>query len=783
MSNYLKQTFKTELALAFAQSFAADSLDNYFLFLGKASAWNDEQNPPAAEDTLREELDAWRNMMALAKINKSNVMVGIARYNWQYNTVFAQFDDIVDFYEEGNEKQFYCITDDFNVYKCISNNYGTASLYKPTTVSTEEQITQDGYVWKFMFKIREELYEFLTDYFIPIEKLESILYNDERTLQNNVKITAVPSSIDNIIVTQYGGSYPLAITTDPSNTDQKHTITEVINSNTFVLAPVFDLDKTNGIYNDYYELYIAQGPGAGSKATILSYIVDENEITVVVDKALSLTTSSVYRIYPKIEITGDGTGATAIPVMNEDKVITGIDVINSGKNYRYVTVKVYRKNESYASVTLARAILAPVFGHGYDAIRELGANYVLIHIPLRNSEKISQANAVNILNNDYRQVGILKNAFYNDVNTLIPITTEDNLATFLQIENINSYSVIYLETTQIITDNTGTKISVGDIIKQGSEQNAYQARGIIKSIILDEGTSSLNNYRITVQNTNGRFLSESSSTYPLLKEDDSVISGTITGVEVTNLYDQTTFVPNKNIIGTLSNATAKVVKWESDPYGLSGKLFINNINGSFIDSYWTKSPDGDIVLVKGENIVSYDSIISTPPTTDLDNDGDVDSVDLEILLSSWTGPQFSGSDPSKSGIIADIGTLEGENKVFYKVSTTLNVIPTSGILTASMFEPDDIIVNSAGVQGRVISFTLNTASSGTLEVNALTGSFAVNDILSILTNTEISTNARVSTIVQPEVLPFYGDVIYIQNVVPVTAATDSEEHIKVLLKF
>lgn len=783
MTNYLKQTFKTDLALSFAQSFAADSPDNYFLFLGKASAWDDEQNPPAAQDTLREELEAWRNMMALAKINKSNVMVGIARYNWQYNKVFAQFDDTIDLYEEGNEKQFYCITDDLNVYKCISNNYGVPSLFKPTTVSTEEQITQDGYVWKFMFKVREELYEFLTDDFIPIEKLESILYNDERNLQNNVKLTSVPSSIDNIIVTQFGGSYPLAITTDPSNTDQKHTISEIINSYSFVLSPVFDLDKTNGIYNDYYELYIAQGPGAGSKATILSYTVDENEITVVVDKALSVTTSSVYRIYPKIEITGDGSGATAIPVMNEDKVITSIDVINSGKNYRYATVKVYRKNESYASVTLARAILSPVYGHGYNAIRELGANYVMIHVPLRNSEKITQADAVNILNNDYRQVGILKNAFYNNTLSLTPITTEENLATFLQIENVNSYSVIYLETTQVITDNTGTKISVGDIIKQGSEENAYQARGIIKSIILDAGTSALNNYRITVQNTNGRFLSSSSSTYPLLKEDNSVISGTITGVEVSNLYDQNTFTPNKNVIGTTSNTTAKIVKWECDPYGLSGKLFINNINGNFLDSYYTKSPGGDIVLVRGENIVSYDSIVSTPTNSDLDNDGDIDAQDLAILLSSWSGPQFSGSDPSQSGIIADIGTLEGENKVFYKVSTTLNVIPTSGVLTSTMFEPDDIIVNSSGIQGRVISFTLINPSLGKLEVNALTGSFAVNNVLSILDSTEITTNARISSIVQPEVLPFYGDVIYIQNVVPVTAATDSEEHIKVLLKF
>jgi hypothetical protein len=782
MTDYLKQTLKTDLALSFAQSFASDNDDNYFLFLGKTFPWNDEQNPPKAQDTLSEELSAWRNMIALAKVNKSNVCVGVARYNWEYNKVFAQFDDFVDLYEEGNEKQFYVITDDLNVYKCISNNYNSLSLYKPTTVSSEEQITQDGYVWKFMFKVREELYEFLTDDFIPIEKLESILYNDERSLQNNVKLSSVPSSIENILVTQYGGSYPLAVIDDPSSTDQKHRIMEVVNSSTFVLSSVFDVDQTNGIYEDYYELYIAQGPGAGSKATITSYTVIDGEITVVLDKQLNgVTTNSIYRIYPKISIIGDGEGAVAIPVMNSDKMIVSIDVLNSGKNYRYATVKVYRKNETYSSVTLARAILSPIFGHGYDAIRELGANYVLIHVPLRNSEKITQANALNILNNDYRQVGLLKNAYKNNTQNLEPITTEDNLKTYLQIENINSYSVIYLEAIQDILANTQTNIAVGDIIKQGSEQNAYQARGIVKSVVTTKGT--LFEYKITVQNTNGRFLPSSSSTYPLIKNDDTVLGGNITGVDVSNIYDENTFTANKNIIGTISNSTAKVVRWECDPYGLSGKLFIDNVKGSFIDSYYTKTLGGDIVIVKGENIVSYDSIISTPQISDLDQDGDIDGNDFDILLDSWSGPQLSGINASTSGIIADIGTLESVNKVFYKVSTTLNLVPSTGNLTSGMFEPDDIIINTNGIQGRVISFTLNSPTSGTLEVNGLTGSFAANQVLSILDSTEITTNARISTIIQPEVLPYYGDMIYIQNVVPVTAANDSEEHIKVLIKF
>ena len=119
-------------------------------------------------------------MVALAKVNKGNVLVGAARHEWEYNKVFDQFDDLVDLYEEGNERIFYCMTDDYNVYKCISNNYGATSTIKPTSISSEEQTTQDGYVWKFMFKLRDELFEFLTDEFIPIEKLENIIFEDER---------------------------------------------------------------------------------------------------------------------------------------------------------------------------------------------------------------------------------------------------------------------------------------------------------------------------------------------------------------------------------------------------------------------------------------------------------------------------------------------------------------------------------------------------------------------------------------------------------------------------
>lgn len=759
MTDYLKQTLKTDLALSFAESFSATSKDNYFLFLGRPNAWvnpYDDNNPPPVNDTLSADLEAWRNMIALAKINKSNVLVGAARYNWQYNKVFDQFDDSIDLYQEGNERQFYCMTDDYNVYKCISNNYGVPSTIKPTAVTPEEQITQDGYIWKFMFKIREELYEFITDEFIPIEKLENIIFTDERSLQNNVKIGAVPSSINNVVLYQFGGSYPLAITKDES-TDAKHVITSVIDSNIYTLFPSEDLNKTDDIYNDYYELYIAEGDGAGYKSVITDYSYDptENKITVVTENVIPLSVNSVYRIYPRIKIKGDGTGASIIPVMSDEKIIVGFTVVNGGKNYHYASIDVYRKNASYSNKTLGRVILSPLNGHGYDAIKELGSNMVMIYVPLRNSEKILDADASNILKNDYRQVGIIKNAYYNVLEDLVPISSSEVYKTFIEIENINSKSQIYISTSEDLVD----LLTVGSVIKQGSESNQYQARGTVDSVV----QLNTDSYLITTTNTNGRFLPSASSTYPIIKDStvDTTINGTISGVTVTNLFDENTFLPNNFILGTTTASTAKITVWECDPYGLSGKIYFTELKGKFRNSYYAKDSLGNIVLVRGERIVGYQSI------------------DTE------TG-QLEGTSPATVGIIKSSDTVEQEIKQFYKVSTTLHLQPTTGTtLSETLFAPDDVITINNGSEASVISYTPNgtDGSSALLEITGLTGPFAVNSIITLVSNTQTVTNARITSITSPEVLPYYGDVIYIQNITPVVASNDSEEHIKVIIKF
>jgi hypothetical protein len=65
--------------------------------------------------------------------------------------------------------KFYVITDEYNVYKCLNNNYGSASSVKPTGTGVDAFNTPDGYVWKFLYNVPVALRnKFLTDSYIPV---------------------------------------------------------------------------------------------------------------------------------------------------------------------------------------------------------------------------------------------------------------------------------------------------------------------------------------------------------------------------------------------------------------------------------------------------------------------------------------------------------------------------------------------------------------------------------------------------------------------------------------
>lgn len=100
---------------------------------------------------------------------------------------------------------------------------------------------------------------------------------------------------------------------------------------------------------------------------------------------------------PTIQIRGDGTGATAIAIMEGQK-ISRIQIATPGSGYTHAEIRIFG-NGSGASAT---AMISPPGGHGSDAVYELGAFYVEVY-----QEMISNEDGFLPTTGTYRNVGVV----------------------------------------------------------------------------------------------------------------------------------------------------------------------------------------------------------------------------------------------------------------------------------------------------------------------------------------------------------------------------------------
>jgi hypothetical protein len=102
-----------------------------------------------------------------------------------------------------------------------------------------------------------------------------------------------------------------------------------------------------------------------------------------------------------ITITGDGEGCVAEAVI-ENGGIAAINVIEPGFGYTKATVTI--TGNTAAQQAYARAIVSPINGHGSDAVRELFAKDLSLSTTISTDRNLGF-----VVDNDYRQLGIIKN--------------------------------------------------------------------------------------------------------------------------------------------------------------------------------------------------------------------------------------------------------------------------------------------------------------------------------------------------------------------------------------
>jgi len=193
--------FRVHNAEQFLEAFDEASNTVMYLYIGGTSPFTDDFTPPTpTNSTANIEFIPWRDSIAAKRIQPTDVVHVIDRYNWATSTVYTQYDDLDTDLLDDN---YYVLTDDFHVYKCLFNNNGGPSTVKPTGTSTSTFATADGYIWKYMYTIStSDALKFLT--------------NDYMSVRTSVPVrdSAISGAIDVIQVTSGGSGYTSAPTVE-----------------------------------------------------------------------------------------------------------------------------------------------------------------------------------------------------------------------------------------------------------------------------------------------------------------------------------------------------------------------------------------------------------------------------------------------------------------------------------------------------------------------------------------------------------------------------------------
>jgi hypothetical protein len=207
-----------------AKNFVAgvtSSSNSYYSFIGLPNSTNIQSdwdvNPPSPKDNFDEENNYWDTMIALKKINSSDIRQVVQKRIWSSGTTYDMYRH--DYSRSNTAKvsgatnlyssYYYVLNSDYKVYICLQNGTnpenpnGRPSLDEPTFTDLEPRSagsSGDGYIWKYLYTIKpSDIVKFESTDFMPVP-------SDWETGTDNASVrdNAVDGSIKIVTITNRG---------------------------------------------------------------------------------------------------------------------------------------------------------------------------------------------------------------------------------------------------------------------------------------------------------------------------------------------------------------------------------------------------------------------------------------------------------------------------------------------------------------------------------------------------------------------------------------------------
>lgn len=384
---------------------------NLYFFIGKLDEWDDINQIPAPDLTDKNTYNIFNDMSSLKRIEKSEMRLGIKLYPWNSSAIYSQYSPLKNPLAvigdnqnvEAYEFPFYCVHN-YDIFKCLNNNNGGISTTPPESIpgNTNVIVSADGYVWKYMGTIDVSDYGFITSDYAPVK----YLITDDGSAQWDIQTTTTNNGISSFeILDSTGTINPLSYTIKLFKDDvakEEYAVqyipttnitTDVNNELTNILALTPGADFTP---NCVALAYNSTASGSGAYTYDSDHPVPgEGHVTISPEtgEIFSITFIGAqqginYNSNAKIVIIGrfnedavTQRAAVITPNVSGGSIIS-TNIVDGGAGYEYARAFVIPGIAANAAAGggVAEVILAPKNGHGYNIVKELGANALIIKV-------------------------------------------------------------------------------------------------------------------------------------------------------------------------------------------------------------------------------------------------------------------------------------------------------------------------------------------------------------------------------------------------------------------
>jgi hypothetical protein len=813
----IRQNYRRHMAGILLSDMAPFSQNNYFLTLGRVAPWQTEASTtgsdaltiPETLDTDFTETEFWRDMVAAKRITQDNISLVIPRYDWKLGSVYEPYSSEIDLFNDISPAKFYVLVDETRVYKCIDNYYNASSKVAPTHTDSEIRKLSDGYRWKFMYSIPESKRKFLTKTiydesvgttstqrittqgFMPVEYVDYLRITDEeRSLQWNVQETAVPGEISFIQLKEKYKPYLTIINCvkpDNSNSVQEDYENGYTGS-VRIYSPY--LVGSNGFYNNLiFSVDAGQGEGQRRLINSYSYTATGNYGTITLSSPLTVGLSandSKFSITPNIRIVGDGVAkdtylnnfqradvtvkfgegitisADTCSLQNiyNQSYVDSFELVDRGTNYTtadFLSVKGLTFVSGYVGDIndVADVIVSPPKGHGSNAVKEFGAAALMIVVDFTQTEK-DKLSAIT----KYRQFGIVKNPELQNPQYKIRFEQSGSTGSFLVGETL-------VQATTGANGITGFDFARGRILSWDKGVSGYYGTS---QIILDSVTGGNFFCDAFVSSTTGAL---NSGDFTVVDVSQRIVAGT-EGSEVLRLK----VIPAPGALGGSAGNEFRI-----DGSDFRPGLFVSSIGNKTSNISNTRFT---AKINRWEPAAGVQSL----GTLYLEDSSKIPTR-LERLIECdyFLSPIRGASGASGIATIMDIGETTRNSTTVYDQTTAISVVTAiSNPFNKGTFSTNTLVSGITGATtqgtGYVVDWTSVTgATQGTLRLYGVDGVFTGTRIAFTDAN-GTSANAIVTGISHEKELKYRsGELIYIQNVQPITRSIEQKEEIKVLFQF